>query len=204
MQGFFNPTRPWAQLRWPFGRQHLLPAGREDLLVGDETGVTTAGQQTHGLGCFFSSLYDKARPGLSFFARSLVSREERRADPLLVEQQLRTKEAPAAPPRTPPPSDGSAKRTRRRPTGSRNRDKTPIERTPEGQLLQRMGQPVLALIGRFCRGSSLVLDGHFGTTNGLQVVRPSAGLHVISKLRPAAARYLPDDAPQKQFGPRRR
>lgn len=91
MQRFFNPTRPWAQLRWPFGRQHLLPAGREDLLVGDETGVTTAGQQTHGLGCFFSSLYDKAGPGLSFFARSLVSREERRADPRLVEQQLRTK-----------------------------------------------------------------------------------------------------------------
>jgi putative transposase len=34
--------------------------------------VTKAGQDTHGVGRFFSSLYGKPVPGLAFFALSLV------------------------------------------------------------------------------------------------------------------------------------
>ena len=56
-----------------------------------------------------------------------------------------------------------------RPTGSQNRDQTPVELTPE--LLS---------------STYLVLDGHFGNYHARQMVR-EGGLQVVSKLRCDAA-----------------
>lgn len=202
VQRFFNTRLPWAQLNWAFLRAHVLQAEQDYLLVGDETVVTKAGKQTHGLDRFFSSLYGRAVPGLAFFALALVSVQERRAYPLMVEQHLRSAKQPTPPPAPQPPAEAT-KRERGRPKGSRNRDKTQIEWTTQLTLLQRLLQEALQLIGTFLPVRYVVLDGQFGSNNALQVVRQS-GLHLISKLRHDAALYLPYEGEQKQYGPRRR
>ena len=48
----------------------------------------------------------------------------------------------------------------------------------------------------------LVMDGHFGNHNALQMARQS-NLHLISKLRYDAALYFPYTGPYAGRGPRR-
>ena len=55
-----------------------------------------------------------------------------------------------------------------------------------------------------CPVSYLVLDGHFGNNNALQMVLQSTSLNLVSKLRNNAALYFVYDGPQKKSGPRRR
>jgi hypothetical protein len=57
IQRFFAKTLPWASLIWLFVQRYLLQAGHEYVLAGDETVVTKAGKQTHGLDRLFSSIY---------------------------------------------------------------------------------------------------------------------------------------------------
>ena len=90
VQRFFSHALPWATLFWCFFRQHLYRASDVYLLAGDEVVVTKAGKHTHGLDRFFASLYGKPVPGLSFFALSLVSVQERRSFPIRVEQVVRS------------------------------------------------------------------------------------------------------------------
>ncbi len=79
VQRFFNRSLPWATLSWIVLRTHLLHADQMYLIAGDETVVTKAGKRTHGVERFCSSIYGKPVPGLSWFARSLVSVQERRS-----------------------------------------------------------------------------------------------------------------------------
>jgi len=67
VQRFFSTVIPWATLFWVFFRQHLYRTEDVYLLAGDEVVVTKAGKHTDGLDRFFSSLYGKPVPGLSFF-----------------------------------------------------------------------------------------------------------------------------------------
>ncbi len=82
VQRFFYTIIPWAQVFWTFFREHLLDCQDTYLLAGDECVVTKAGKLTHGLDYFFSSLQQKAVPGLSFFTLSLVSTRQRRSYPV--------------------------------------------------------------------------------------------------------------------------
>lgn len=205
IQRFFAKTLPWASLSWLFIRHHLLHAEHEYLLVGDETVVTKAGKQTHGIDRFFSSLYGKTVPGLAFFAFSLVSVQERRSYPLMVEQRVRTeaeKQAAQSKQKRKKRSPGKGKPGR--PQGSKNKDKTQVEWTPELRFIHSLLQTVMGLVTGFCSVSYLVLDGHFGNNNALQMVLQSTALHLISKLRHDAALYFVYDGAQKRFGPRRR
>src|SRR5918992_1397791 len=61
-----------------------------------EVVVTKAGKETSGLDRFYSSLYGKAVPGLSFFALSLIDLSERGSFPLRIEQSIRTEAEKAA------------------------------------------------------------------------------------------------------------
>ena len=209
VQRFFAKTLPWASMIWLFVRRYLLQAEQEYVLAGDETVVTKAGKQTHGLDRFFSSIYGRAVPGLAFFAFSLVSVQERRAYPLLVEQHLRTKEEKQE---TGNPPDAKKKSKKcateppkcGRPKGSKNKDKTQIEWNPELLLIRAMLQKLVGQLAGVCAVSYLVLDGHFGNNNALQVVRQSSSLHLISKLRQDAALYFLYEGSQKRYGPRRR
>lgn len=206
VQRFFHAVLPWPLLFWQFFRLHLLNPDDVYILAGDESVVSKAGKKTHGLDRFFSGLYGKPVPGLAFFGLSLVSTQERRSYPVMVEQRVRSAaEKAAAKART------QAKKVKKktkggkpgRPKGRKNRDKTQVELTAELQHVKMMVQKQLALINGVLPLTYLVLDGHFGNNNALQMTR-QCGLHLISKLRHDAALYLPYDGPYGGRGPRRR
>lgn len=207
VQRFFHTVLPWATLFWLFFRQHLLRPGAQYLLVGDECIVTKAGKKTHGLDQFFASLYGRVVPSLAFFALSLVDVAERRSYPVLVEQVVRSeaeKAAAKAARRKKKAKTKSKKGGKRgRPKGSKNRDKTEVTLTPELTRIQKMVRQLLELIADRLQLRHVVLDGHFGHNNALQMTL-QCGLHLISKLRRDAALYFLYDGPQAATGPRRR
>ena len=96
VQRFFNTVIPWAKVLWLFFRQHLLNPQDTYIAAGDETVVTKAGKKTYGLDRFFSSLYDRPVPGLTFFVLSLVNVQERTSYPMVTEQVIRSDEDKAA------------------------------------------------------------------------------------------------------------
>ena len=206
IQRFFSQALPWAMLFWVFFRQHVHRPDEVYLLVGDEVVVTKAGKHTYGLDRFFSSLYGKPIPGLAFFAFSLVSVQARRAFPVRVEQVVRSEAEKAASkakaaakqqkPSTPPRRPG-------RPKGSRNKPKADVTRTPELSRITAMLDALLQLIAGLIPLTYLVLDGHFGNHNALQMARQSH-LHLISKLRYDAALYFPYAGPYAGRGPHRK
>jgi putative transposase len=216
VQRFFHTALPWASLFWLFFRSHLLRPGHVYLIGGDETVATKAGKHTPGLDRFFASLYGKPVPGLAFFALSLISTTDRKSFPIAVEQVLRTPEERAASKAKPaakraaskakPAAKGAAaaapKRKPGRPKGSTNIAKTAVTLTPELLRIQAQLRALLTRIGSRLSLTYLVLDGHFGNNNALQMAR-QCGLHLISKLRSDSALYLPYDGPYAGRGPRR-
>ena len=204
VQRFYQTAIPWALAFWLFFRQHLHNPGNVYLLAGDETVVTKAGKKTYGLDRFFSSLYGRAVPGLSFFALSLISVQERRSYPMMVEQIVRTEEEKAVA-RTKKDKKAKPKGRRKpgRPKGSKNKDKTQVTLTPELILIQTMIQKLLLFVGSLLPLTYLLLDGKFGNNNALQMTL-QCGLHLISKLRHDAALYFPYDGSYSGRGPHRK
>jgi putative transposase len=202
IQRFFTTRIPWAWVFWLFFRQQLFNPDDVYLLAGDESIVTKSGKKTYGLDRFFAGLYGKPVPGLSFFALSLISVQERRSYPIMVEQQVRETGQKATPK---PKKTRSAvpKRKPGRPKGSKNKDKSNVTLTAELELIKSMVLKLLLLINGHLPLTYLVLDGHFGNHNALQMTR-QCGLHLISKLRYDAALYIPYAGPQKQYGTRRK
>jgi putative transposase len=205
IQRFFSTALPWTSLFWLFFRTHCFAPDDVYLLGGDEVVVTKAGKHTHGLDRFFSSLSGKPVPGVAFFALSLISTRERHSYPIRVEQVVRS---PAE--RT----DMAARRQRRkstaappgkpgRPKGRKATDKTAVTLTPELQRIQGMVHGLLQMIGGVVPLTYLVLDGHFGTNNAVQMVR-QCDLHLISKLRADSALYLRYHGPYAGHGPHRK
>ena len=206
VQRFFATVIPWATLFWVFFRQHVYRPEDVYLLAGDEVVATKAGKHTHGLDRFFASLYGKPVPGLAFFTLSLVSTQERRSFPLRVEQVVRSdaeKAASKAKADAKKQKPSTDKRRPGRPKGSKNTPKAAITRTPELCRITGMLDALLQLIAGVVPLTYLVLDGHFGNNNALQMARQSH-LHLISKLRYDAALYRPDAGPYVGRGPRRK
>jgi hypothetical protein len=96
VQRFFATKLPWLKILWLFFRHQLYKSNETYLLAGDETVVTKAGKQTHGVDRFFSGLLQKPVCGLAFFALSLIAVKERRSHPVSVEQVIKTSEEKAA------------------------------------------------------------------------------------------------------------
>ncbi len=206
VQRFFSQALPWAMLFWVFFRQHVYRSDDVYLLAGDEVVATKAGKHTHGLDRFFSSLYGKPVPGLAFFMLSLVSTQQRRSFPIRVEQVVRSDAEKAASKakadakkQTPSP----AKRRPGRPKGSKNTPKADVTLTPELLRITGMLGALLKLVAGVVSLTYLVLDGHFGNHNALQMARQS-NLHLISKLRGDAALYFPYCGPYAGRGPHRK
>lgn len=202
IQRFFTTAIPWALVFWLFFRHQLFNPDAVYLLAGDESIVTKSGKKTYGLDRFFSGLYGKPVPGLSFFALSLISVQERRSYPIMVEQQVRAME-PKTTPKPKKTKAATVKRKPGRPKGSKNKDKTKVTLTAELELIKNMVLKLLLLINGHLPLTYLVLDGHFGNNNALQMTR-QCGLHLISKLRHDAALYIPYAGPQKKHGQRRK
>jgi len=207
VQRFFYTAIPWAIVFWLFFRRHVFNAADEYLLAGDEVVVPKAGKHTYGLDRIFSSLYGKPVPGIAFFALSLVSTQERRSFPTMVEQMVRSEAEKAASKAKAKGKKQQKKRAKKRPPGrpkgSRNKDKTQVTLTPELLLIKTMVQKQLLLLNGLFSLTYLLLDGHFGNNNALQMTR-QCGLHLVSKLRYDAALYFPYDGPYRGRGPRRK
>ncbi len=205
IQRCFATAIPWAQLFWRFFRQHLFQADDVYLLAGDEVVVTKAGKQTHGLGRFFSSVYQRAVPGLAFFSLALVSTKDRRAFPLRLEQVVRTEadQAAAKPKAGAQATAPVPKRKPGRPKGSKNKPKAASTLSPELQRIQTLVQDLVRLIAGLFPLTYLLLDGHFGNSAALQMAQ-QCGLQLISKLRSDAALYAPYDGPYQGRGPHRK
>jgi len=73
IQRFFYTKIDWLKLRWLFVKKHLIDKDDVILIAADEVVVSKSGKKTHGLGYFFSSLYGKAIPSISFLCISLIS-----------------------------------------------------------------------------------------------------------------------------------
>ena len=198
IQRFFNSTIVWAKVNWFFIRHHLLDRQDTILIGGDESVVTKSGQKTYGLDRFFSSLYGKPVPGLSFFSLSLISVKERVSYPVMMEQVIKEKE------KKPAQKIASQKvkkqvRRRGRPTGSKNKNRREVELTAYLLQIQTMLKSLLLLVGIDLVPVYCVMDGAFGHNNALQMVR-QCSVHLISKLRCDAALYFPYQGPQKKRG----
>jgi putative transposase len=204
IQRFYNSSIAWATVNWILLRHHLLDPLDTILIGGDESIVTKSGQQTYGLDRFFSSLYGKPVPGLSFFCLSLISVNRRTSYPVMMEQGL--KETPAEPAKNVTGAKGQKlARPRGRPKGSRNKNRPDVEDEMKPYLrhIQTMLQKLLALTGLKLKPIYLVLDGAFGHRHALAMVR-QCSLHLVSKLRHDAALYFPYDGPQKKRGARKK
>jgi hypothetical protein len=202
IQRFFYTVIPWVQVFWGFFCEHLLDQHDTYLLAGDECVITKAGEKTHGLDCFFSSLLKRAVPGLSFFALSLISVQQRRSYPIYVEQMVRTTEEKAASQAKKAKPEGPQRKPGR-PKGSRNKNKAEVVLNPELQRMQKMLQAFLNTIQGMIHLTYLVLDGHFGNHPALHMVR-QCRLHLISKLRSDAALFFPYSGLSPRRGPRPR
>ena len=206
VQRLFSTVLPWALLFWVFFRQHLHCPTDVYFVAGDEVIVTKAGKHTHGLDRFFSRLYGRPVPGLAFFTLSLVSVQKRRSFPMRIEQVVRSdaeKAASKATAAAKKPTGAQATRRPGRPKGRKNTPKAAATLTPELVRITGMLTALLQLSATVLSVTSLVLDGHFGHHNALQMAR-QGGLHLISKLRCDAALDFPYTGPYAGRGPRRK
>lgn len=185
IQRFFNTVLPWPTLLWTFFCHHCWRSQDTYVLAGDESVITKSGKKTYGLGRFFSSLQNQSVLGLSFFCLSLVSVEQETAFPVRLEQQL--------PVPLKPKSKANKKKGLRkggRPKGSSNKDKTQVNLTAELRLIRGMIEALLTLMGTRIPLQYLLLDGHFGHNNAMQMAR-QLNLHLISKLRYDSKLFFP-------------
>ena len=206
VQRFFSQALPWAILFWVFFRQHVHRSDDVYLLAGDEVVVTKAGKHTYGLARFFSSLYGKPVPGLSFFTLSLVSTQERHSFPMRIEQVVRSEAEQAASKAkaaAKQPKSPRVKRRPGRPQGRTNNNKAQITLTPELVRIKALIDALLQRIAGLLPLTYLVLDGHFGNNKALHMARQS-NLHLISKLRCDSALYWPYEGLYAGHGPRRK
>jgi IS4 transposase len=172
------------------------------LLAGDEVVISKSGKQTYGLDRFFSSLAGKPISGLSFFTLSLVSVEQRHSFPIQIEQVIKSdiEKSSSSPTKEIKPQE---KRGRGRPKGSKNKNKTQVVLTSELLRIQKMIKSLFKLLAKFIPLTYLVLDGHFGNNNALQMAR-QVNLHIISKLRSDSALYIPYQHPDPNSRSRRK
>ena len=206
---FYNAPLMWLQMNWSLSCHQLKEVGGTFLLVGDETVVTKAGKKTHGLERYFSSIYKRVVPGLSFFGISLVSVEEQNSTMMLMEQ-LKKDESTSARSRPSAKKNKAKKKSKKqskskggRPKGSKSKNRRDVELPAYLQNLQGYFKQVLAMVGDALTIPYCVLDGAFGNNNALQMVR-RLDLHLISKLAKNSALYFPYTGEQKKCGRRRK
>ncbi|WP_396020694.1 transposase [Aulosira sp. FACHB-615] len=202
MGRFFSTVIPWATLFWLFFRKHLWRDQDVYLLAGDEVVVSKSGNQTYGVDRFFSSLASKPINGLSFFVLSLVSVSGRQSFPIKIEQVIKS-DTQINNTELIKKVKTQKKRGRGRPKGSKNKNKTEVILTSELLLIQKMINSLFELVANFIPLTYLVVDGHFGNNNALQMAR-QVNLHIISKLRHDSALYIPYENPDSNKRSRRK
>jgi len=206
VQRFFNTDIDWQMLFYRFFQKHHYRADATYILAGDESVITKAGTETHGLDRFYAGLFKKPVSGIAIFALSLINVSTRQSHPIQVEQVVRTaaeKEAAKAKAKKQPSENKKGHAKPGRPKGSKNKIKTDVTLTCELQRIQKMLKKQLSLFKNTLSVTYVALDGHFGNNNALQSVR-QCGLHLISKLRYDSVLYLPytGERQGKKYGER--
>jgi DDE superfamily endonuclease len=175
IQCLYTTALPWAEIFWMFFRKLIWQPEDEYILAGDEVVVSKAGEATFGKDCIFSSIFQRAIPGLVFFAFSLVNVRLRRSSPIKVEQVVRSAEEKAAYKAKAQARQVKKKSTEKRkpgrPKGSKNKTKQPVELNPELKRIQVMLQTLLKLVGSLISLKYIALDGHFGNYPSACMVR---------------------------------
>ena len=200
IQRFFAQSLPWATLFWVFFREHIFCKKETYILAGDEVVVSKSGKKSYGIERFFSYLYDKPILGLSFFALSLVSVEQRRAFPMGVEQVIKEKiekqkDIKQQTVTVQKEADTEiVQKKRGRPKGSKNKDKKEVSLNIELLRIQKNIIDILKRISKFLSLTYLVLDGHFGNNSAVVMAR-RLGLQLICKMRCDSALYIPYENP---------
>ena len=142
--------------------------------------------------------------GLEFFVFALVDVTQRKADPLAVQQTVRSAAEKEALQARKKKRAQQAKKTkskpRGRPKGSRNKDKNELKLSGELVRINELLAALLKLIRVFVRVKYVALDGHFGHPQAVLLAREN-DLHLISKLRKDAALYEKYEGPYRGRGP---
>jgi putative transposase len=188
VQRFFKEPHPWSQWLGLLIKEHLgTKLQAVCILAADEVVITKSGDQTHGLGKFYSSIQKQPVLGLCFLQLSLVNIESRESYPLLAEQLIREAAKESAPKAVKKKATtGKAGR----PKGSKNKNRAEVELSAFQLQLQGSIQRALGLTGDNIKLQYLAYDGALGNNAGLQMVRQT-GLHLISKLRHDSSLYFP-------------
>jgi putative transposase len=199
VQRFFNTPIAWAKVHWCLIRHCFLSPDDVFIIAGDETVVTKSGKITHGIDRFFSSLYEKVVPGLSFFTFSLISTKHRTSFPLMIQQIVHSKEKATCSEDLSSTENSKGDQNKSepkkkngpgRPKGSRNKNKEDVDLSPYLCCIQSMLKKVLQLIGNDALLIYVVFDGAFGNNNAMQMVK-QCGMQLISKLHRNSALYFP-------------
>jgi putative transposase len=194
IQRFFNTPIDWDKINWFLVRHYFLKEEDNPIIIaGDETVVTKSGKNTYGLNRFFSSLYGKTVPGLSYFAFSLVNTKMRTSFPLMIRQIIRSKEENKG--KNPQfaekkNEESNKKRKRGRPKGSTNQNKENVVLSPYLLHIQNMLKKIKQTVGTDICLIYAVFDGAFGHNAALQMVK-QCDMHMISKLQSNSALYFP-------------
>ncbi len=199
IQRFYHSSISWCHLQWLLIRHHLLDRDDIILMAGDETTVTKSGKATYGLGRFFSSIYNRAVPGLGFFSISLISVKRQKAYPIMMEQLDPDQKKTVTPQK--PKKQGSGRRGR--PKGRKNKNHQDVELSSYLLWIQGFIKKALKLISEEVNLTYFVYDGAFGNNPCLQMTE-QCGLHLISKLHCNAALYFPYDGEYSGRGPHRK
>lgn len=208
VQRFFNTAIEWYRANWTLIRHYFLSKDDVFIIAGDETVATKSGEKTYGIDRFFSSLYDKVVPGLSFFTISLISTKLRTSFPILIQQTIRSEEKTNADNSKLMPTEDRKQTTAEkkhvgRPKGSKNKNKENVDLPPHLCSIQSMLEKVKKLIGNDIPLIYVVFDGAFGNNNALQMVK-QCGLNLISKLHYNSALYFPYSGKNSGRGARKK
>jgi putative transposase len=178
IQRFFKTCIPWEHLNWSLIKAKISKTGVL-LIAGDTTTVTKSGKTTFGIGKFFSSIYSRAIPGISFQVLSLINVDKRKSSPVLVEQVM---------PKPKGKKENKRKKTKKkgpgRPKGSKNKDKRDVALNAELMQIKAMLIKLLSLIGGTIKPIYFVYDAALGTNAAVQMIHQiGQGLQLISKLQ---------------------
>jgi hypothetical protein len=203
IQRFFHTHIDWLAVNWAFFQHFVWDRQGTYLLAGDETVISKSGKHTFGLDRFFSSLFDRAIPGIACFSLALIWVQKRHAYSLSNEQVVRTEEEKQQAKQRQHNRKGRSKthapaKPKGRPKGSKNKNKAEQPLCAELLGIQTQAKRVCELIRQRLAVNYFVLDGHFGNRFATQMVR-QLDLHLISKMRSDAALYLEPTALQKQL-----
>jgi putative transposase len=180
IQRLYHTPLLWLQIQWIFFTSQLQKPDHEYIAAGDEVVFGKAGQETYGIGRFFSSLQNRVISGLSFFTFSVIDVKERQSYPIQAVQIVKRKEENKK--KEKEKSTKTEKRPVGRPKGSKNKKDEKPTLSAELLRIEPVLQAFLAILKGVLAVHYLVMDGHFGNYPSAWMVLQT-GLHFVSKLR---------------------